>query len=143
MTVVDIAAWREKNKKNQTGNDVDAESRPANKSDIALAADYVMTEWMKAIRAGNLNQYFSSALGLIAGEYVDDLNALSSIESDEGIDLAIFHPGTSPIAENVNGYSVILRVHDHAVSTPLMLTEANARAFAILFYRELELGGVI
>lgn len=143
-TVVDMTEWKNKHNIDKTDKAVLSDMGQEHHNNmIVLAADFIMSEWTKAAGKGELNQYFVESLGLGAGEYIDDLNLLAMIEKDRKINLAIFHPGTTPIQGDTDGYSVIIRVHDNAVATPLMINECYARAFMILFHNELIASGVI
>lgn len=96
----------------------------------------ILTEWQQAAVNNRLSEYITKKLPAHARgpkhtDYVNDLNAIATVEQKLGMKVAIFSPGTT--RNNTYGWLVAFHRGKEIFSTPPdMASEGMARALNIL-----------
>ncbi len=103
------------------------------------AIEEITSHWEKFASNNRLNDYFLQCVPTWAQpavNYLEDLNALSSLEQKIKIDPQVVAPGFSP--DNALGWIAAFRVNGIVVVTPFMVSEQYARCFLILLFLKLK-----
>lgn len=112
-----------------------------------FCADEILSHWEKFASNNQLNMYFTSSTPMYckgAVNYLEDLNALSTIEMKIALEPQVIAPGFNE--KNSLGWVAAFRLNGVIVATPFMVSEQYARCFNILLYlklkRELQTQGI-
>lgn len=100
---------------------------------VSWCIDDLIGTWEKFAKTNRLNDFFQQSIQSSTADlnYVQDLNAIASIEAKLGLALQIISPDFS---EDSLGWVASFRVNGAFVSTPWMSSEAFARSFAIVLF---------
>lgn len=121
------------------------------KPTVREVADHSVEEiqgnWEKFARNNRLNEFFIQSIptwGDATKNYLEDLNALSSVEMKIGLEPQVVAPGFSP--DNSLGWLASFRINGQCITTSWMVSEQYARCFNILLFlkvkRELVTNGI-
>ena len=103
-----------------------------------ICADELLDDWQRFVRTNRLNQFFISSVPLHSREdvnYLQDISALSVIESKIGLTLILLAPGSTTASRS--GWVASFTVQDKRIETPFMVSEQYARCFNVLLYLKL------
>ena len=109
--------------------------KPTVKEIAQNAIEEITGRWEKFASNNRLNDYFLQCVPSWSDpkvNYLEDLNALGSIERKIKLEPQIVAPGFSP--DNALGWIAAFRVNGIVVATPFMMSEQYARCFNVLLY---------
>lgn len=113
-----------------------------------FCADEILSHWEKFASNNRLNDYFLQSVPTWANgtvNYLEDLNALSSIEQKVYLEPQVIAPGFNE-KQNALGWVAAFRLNGIIVATPFMVSEQYARCFNVLLFlklkRELQTHGI-
>ncbi len=100
------------------------------------AVDAISGDWERFARLNRLNDYFVDTAGIWVDEgvnYLNDLNAIASIESKVGVPVII----KAPFGPHL-GWRASFSIKTGTVTTPDMPFETYARCFNVLLFLKLK-----
>lgn len=129
--VIDFSDWRRKKQEEQ--------AEKLSSELVTHCVAEISDAWERSARNNKLNDFFISSVPTWTRSelnYVNDLNALSSIESKIHLDVIVAAPAT--LDPEALGWAAGFTFMGDVVSTPEMVSEAYARAFNILLFLKLQ-----
>lgn len=100
----------------------------------------IQMNWEKMARSNRLNEFFIQSTppySQVAVNYLENLNALSTIELKVGLDPQITSPSFSADVRTI-GWVAAFRLNGIVISTPFLVNEQYARCFNILLFLKLK-----
>lgn len=108
---------------------------PTEDEEFKLLFEGLVSEWTYNEQKNSINSFIAIQLNLEDGDYVNDLNLISSIEQDTNLTIGLAAPSFTDF--NEDGWQASFRINEKVYPGVLMPTEGRARLFVILLYHRL------